>query len=125
MREIVLELAGEQGLHSLLALLRSGQGKAYLKRRYREGRILPLNRAPPISEAVIDRSVLKLDGLIVGFETRKVVFGRYVKEKEALREAIRTALRFEYLGCQLRRETYLQLYREDEDKTRTIEAMRR
>jgi len=64
-----------------------------------------------------------LEGLIDGFETRKVVFGRYVNEPGALREAIRLALRFEHLWYRLRRQTYLQLYREDEDKIKKIEAM--
>lgn len=56
MRDIVLEIAREQGLHFRMALIRSEQDKEYLKRRYREGRILPLKPAPPISEEVIDRS---------------------------------------------------------------------
>lgn len=66
-----------------------------------------------------------LEGLIVGFETRKVVFGRYVKEKEALRQAIRLALRFELLWYQLRQETYRKLFGEDEDKIKKIEEMLR
>lgn len=65
----------------------------------------------------------ELDGLIDGFETRKVVFGRYVKEPGGMREAIRLALRFEYLWYQLRQQMYLQLYREDEDKMKKIAAM--
>jgi hypothetical protein len=56
MRDIALEIAREEGLKFKLALVRSEQDKGYLKRRLREGRILPLNPAPPISEAVIDRS---------------------------------------------------------------------
>jgi hypothetical protein len=56
MRDIALEIAREEGLRFKLALVRSEQDKGYLKRRLREGRILPLNPAPPISEAVIDRS---------------------------------------------------------------------
>src|SRR5262245_18045848 len=56
MRDIALEVAREEGLTFRLALVRSEQDKAYLKRRLREGRIIPLNPAPPISEAVIDRS---------------------------------------------------------------------
>jgi hypothetical protein len=51
-----LEIAREEGLRFRLALVRSEQDKAYLKRRLREGRIIPLNPAPPISEQVIDRS---------------------------------------------------------------------
>jgi hypothetical protein len=56
MRDIALEIAREEGLKFKLALVRSEQDKGYLKRRLKEGRILPLNPAPPISEAVIDRS---------------------------------------------------------------------
>jgi hypothetical protein len=56
MRDIALEIAREEGLRFKLALVRSEQDKAYLKRRLREGRIIPLNPAPPISEAVIERS---------------------------------------------------------------------
>ena len=56
MRDIALEIAREEGLNFRLALVRSEQDKDYLKRRLREGRVLPLNPAPPISEAVIDRS---------------------------------------------------------------------
>lgn len=56
MKEIVLGIAREQGLKFRIALIRSEQEKEYLKRRYREGRILPLNPAPPISEEIIDRS---------------------------------------------------------------------
>lgn len=56
MRDIVLEIARENGFKFRLALVRSEQDKAYLKRRYREGRILPLTPAPPLSEAIIERS---------------------------------------------------------------------
>ena len=56
MRDIALEIAREEGLKFKLALIRSEQNKEYLKRRLQEGRITPLKPAPPISEAVIDRS---------------------------------------------------------------------
>lgn len=56
MRDIVLEIARETGYTFRLALVRSEQDKGYLKRRYREGRILPLTPAPPISEEILDRS---------------------------------------------------------------------
>jgi hypothetical protein len=56
MRDIVLEIARENGYRFRLALIRSEQDKGYLKRRYRECRILPLHPAPPISEEIIDRS---------------------------------------------------------------------
>jgi Acyclic terpene utilisation family protein AtuA len=56
MRDIALEIAREEGLNFRMALVRSEQDKGYLKRRLKQGRILPLNPAPPISEAVIERS---------------------------------------------------------------------
>jgi hypothetical protein len=56
MRDIALEIAKEEGLNFKMALVRSEQDKDYLKRRYREGRITPLNPAPPISEEIIDKS---------------------------------------------------------------------
>ncbi|MBN8958481.1 MAG: acyclic terpene utilization AtuA family protein [Rhizobiales bacterium] len=56
MRDIALEIAREEGLKFRLALVRSEQDKAYLKKRLKEGRITPLNPAPPISDDVIDRS---------------------------------------------------------------------
>ena len=56
MRDIALEIAREEKLNFRMALVRSEQDKEYLKRRYREGRIVPLNPAPPLSEAVIERS---------------------------------------------------------------------
>src|ERR1700733_16238808 len=56
MVDITTEIAREEGLKFRLATVRSEQDKDYLKRRYREGRITPLNPAPPISEDIIDRS---------------------------------------------------------------------
>jgi hypothetical protein len=56
MRDIVLEIAREEGLRFRLALVRSEQDKPYLLRRLREGRILPLEPAPPLDEDVIGRS---------------------------------------------------------------------
>jgi hypothetical protein len=55
-RDIVLEIAREEGLNFRLALIRSEQDKGYLKRRLAEGRILPLHPAPPIDADVIERS---------------------------------------------------------------------
>ncbi len=56
MVDIAREIAREEDLRFKLGTVRSEQDKEYLKRRYREGRITPLNPAPPISEAIIDRS---------------------------------------------------------------------
>lgn len=55
MHDIVLEIAREEGLRFRLALIRSERDKAYLLRRLREGRILPLEPAPPLDEDVIGR----------------------------------------------------------------------
>jgi len=56
MRDICLEVAKEEGLRFRLALVHSEQDKTYLKRRFREGRIRPLEPAPALDEGVIDRS---------------------------------------------------------------------
>lgn len=56
MADILMEIAGEAGLSFKLALIRAEQDKEYLKRRFREGRIRPLDPAPEFDEAVIDRS---------------------------------------------------------------------
>ena len=50
------ELASEERLHFKMALIKSDQSKAYLKKRLAEHRIRPLFPAPPISEQVIDSS---------------------------------------------------------------------
>jgi hypothetical protein len=55
-RDIVLDIAREEGLHFKLALIRSEQDKGYLQHRLSEGRILPLHPAPHLDAGVIDRS---------------------------------------------------------------------
>ena len=67
--------------------------------------------------------LVALDGLIDGYETRKVVIGRYRKESEAMREAIRLALRFELLWYHWRRQTYQELAQEDAPRIKKIEEM--
>ena len=59
-----------------------------------------------------------LDGLIDGFETRKVAVGRYRKEPEVMAEAIRQALTFELLWCRWEEQTYMALAREDAQRMR-------
>jgi hypothetical protein len=54
--EIVKEIAAEEGLSFRLALIHSEQDRAYLKRRLAEGRIKPLDPAPPFDAAAIDRN---------------------------------------------------------------------
>lgn len=53
-RDIVIEIAREEGLRFRLALIHAEQDKAYLKRRLRQGRIRPLKPAPKFDEDVID-----------------------------------------------------------------------
>ena len=55
-RRLIDDIAATEGLSFRLALIHAEQDKAYLKRRLREGRIRPLNPAPPFDENVIDRS---------------------------------------------------------------------
>src|SRR5688572_4237693 len=52
-RDIVLEIAREEGLRFRLALIHAEQDKAYLKSRLSQGRIRPLNPAPRFDEGVI------------------------------------------------------------------------
>ena len=56
-KEIVLEIAAEERLSFPAALIHAEQDKAYLKKRFREGRIKSLRPAPHFDETVIDRSV--------------------------------------------------------------------
>ena len=65
----------------------------------------------------------QLGELVDGFETRKVVFMNHDSDAAKTREAIRLALRFEWLWYQLRQQIYIRLYEEDVDKMKKIEAM--
>lgn len=67
--------------------------------------------------------LMALDGLIDGYETRKVVVGRYQKEPDQMRETILLALQFELLWYQWRRQIYLELAQEDADRIKKIEGM--
>jgi len=53
---IVREIAGEENLRFKLAVIRSEQDKDHLKLRLRQGRIKPLDPAPPFDEHTIERS---------------------------------------------------------------------
>jgi hypothetical protein len=55
-RDIVEEIAREEGLKFKLALVHAEQDKAYLKDKLGAGRIRPLKPAPPISDEIIDGS---------------------------------------------------------------------
>ena len=65
----------------------------------------------------------ELDGLIDGYETRKVVVGHYRKESERMRETILLALRFELLWYRLRSQSYLDLAGEDAERMKKIESL--
>ncbi|MFL9901348.1 acyclic terpene utilization AtuA family protein [Paraburkholderia fungorum] len=53
---IVEEIAEENGLSFNLATIRGEVDKAWLKQKYRDGKILPLDPAPELDEQVIERS---------------------------------------------------------------------
>jgi hypothetical protein len=53
---IARDIAREEKLQFKLGVIYSEQDRSYLKRRLAEGRIRPLANAPPIDDAVIDRS---------------------------------------------------------------------
>ena len=55
--EVVEEIAREEDLHFRMSVIHSEQDKGYLKRKLRDGKVRPLNPAPPVDEDVIDRSV--------------------------------------------------------------------
>lgn len=54
--DFVREIAAEEGLSFKLALIFSEQEKDYLLQKLHEGRIVPLEPAPPLDDAVIARS---------------------------------------------------------------------
>jgi hypothetical protein len=54
--EIVKEIAAEENLSFRLAVVHAEQDKAYLKKRLGEGRLKPLDPAPPFDENTIERS---------------------------------------------------------------------
>ncbi len=56
MRQIVLNIAREEGIHFRLATIRSEQSPEYLKKKLHDNKIKPLNAAPEISDESLDRS---------------------------------------------------------------------
>ncbi|HEX6003273.1 MAG TPA: acyclic terpene utilization AtuA family protein [Burkholderiales bacterium] len=56
MYRLVREVAATEGLEFRLGLIHAEQDKAYLKKRYRQGRTKALSPAPPFNESVIERS---------------------------------------------------------------------
>jgi hypothetical protein len=57
MREIVLEVAREQGLSFKLALIHSEQDPEYLKERVRAGKVTPMPGVPELDEATVESCV--------------------------------------------------------------------
>jgi rRNA processing protein Gar1 len=55
-KEVVEEIAAEENLKFPMAVINAEQDKDYLKQKFRDGRIKPLDPAPDFDEAVIDRS---------------------------------------------------------------------
>ena len=55
-KEILLEIAEEEGLKFPLAIIHAEQDKEYLKKRLKEGRIKPLDPAPEFNEETIDKA---------------------------------------------------------------------
>jgi phage FluMu protein gp41 len=55
-RDIVVEIAAEEGLDFTLALVRSEVSKPWLLQKLEEGKITPLDPAPPFDRGVIERS---------------------------------------------------------------------
>jgi hypothetical protein len=56
-RDICLEIAQEENLHFKLGLIKSEQDKEYLKQKFDEGKIRPLDPAPKLDKEVIEKSV--------------------------------------------------------------------
>jgi hypothetical protein len=55
-KDILYEIAAQEGLSFPLAIIQAEQDKTYLKQRLREGRIKALKPAPQFDEVVIDRA---------------------------------------------------------------------
>lgn len=55
-QEIITEIAQENNLHFKMVLIHAEMAKAYLKTALADGRITPLEPAPPLSAAAIDAS---------------------------------------------------------------------
>ena len=54
LRDILCEVARDEGLHFRLALIRAEQDKGRLQARLRQGRIRPLDGAPPLTPEALD-----------------------------------------------------------------------
>lgn len=65
----------------------------------------------------------ELNGLIDGYETRKVVFGDYNKANLNIEEGIRLALTFEYHWYELKQRYYGAIYQEDAAKIKSLSSI--
>lgn len=65
----------------------------------------------------------QLNGLIDGYETRKVVFGNYAKAAVNMEEGIKLALTFEYHWYELKKRYYGEIYQEDCAKMQSLSSM--
>jgi hypothetical protein len=72
-KDLLYEIAAEEGLSFPLAIIHAEQDKTYLKRRLREGRIKPLKPAPLFDEVVIDRPAYLERGAVYRFCVNHVV----------------------------------------------------
>lgn len=55
-RALIEEIAAEEGLSFRLAVIKSEVSKPWLLQKFRDGKVTPLDPAPPFDEAVIERS---------------------------------------------------------------------
>lgn len=62
----------------------------------------------------------QLEGVLDGFETRKVVFGDFGRAEGSLEEGILLALKFEYHWYELKQQYYGKIYKEDEAKMKSL-----
>jgi hypothetical protein len=53
-REIIEEIAREQGLHFTMAIIHAELDKGFIKEEFKKGKISPLEPAPPLTEKEID-----------------------------------------------------------------------
>jgi hypothetical protein len=55
-KDVLDEIAAQEGLSFPLTIMHAEQGKTYLKQRLHGGRIKPLKPAPPFDKGVIDHA---------------------------------------------------------------------
>jgi 4-hydroxy-2-oxoheptanedioate aldolase len=64
----------------------------------------------------------ELNGLLTGFETRKVVFADYTKAEKNIAEGIALALKFEYHWYEWKQQYYGKIFNEDAAKMKVMAA---